>query len=752
MSRFTPAPSDLLLASEFSGLRIELDPVTGLPAAVSTDSVGRIRFSTQFSLVHGGTEARGAVGELAYPGAEQTSSLEIRGAITEHLLRDGRRYVVPVAISGWTGELRYTFGSTTPSVTWAWLLRPGDGAPVLRNLLVSISVDLDDADWEIEAPGNRLRPHLSVADLSETGTVVSSLGGALGSAGIVALSRTRSAGTLVLWPRSRDETGVSVLLRVPSGVRLDHTLNVAAAADPGTELLIDGVGLDLVDQTWSAVLSQVPGWYEALGVSTPRDRPEWTRTATIFEAQIGTSLFAGGTWRYCPYPEVADLLADLPRIRDLGFDTIQLMPRQPFPSYNVIDYEDVGATWGNEADLRSVIAWCHARGLRVILDIVLHGVLDRESITAAADAVRSGPWAQYCDASSEELDVLHLSVADHNRLTWSRHILDFEEAWAAGSPQRHPLTQEHPEWFCTDSSGRIIGVYTKAFDMANPGWQDYFIGVAVGLVRRLGIDGFRFDAPGYNNSPNWSPRTRSRASVQQLGATSLFRRLRPALRAVDAQLMLYTEENGPLWRQDMDLNYNYDEFWLPDSLFGSGSEHPPSRVRHGRDLAEWMAQRDRSVPAGSLTAHHVDSHDSFWFPLPGRKWRREQFGIDATTALMCAYALSGGPFMMFVGGEVGMVDQVRRVNALRHSRGELRSARVRHGWPRSDAVELYTVSHGGATGPAAILAVNLSDHAVDARLHGQTRVARDLLDGSDCDLAGPIVWAPFQARYLVDEP
>lgn len=393
MSRPTAEPSGFLLSSEFSALRLQLDPETGLPAGLGTTSAGLVGLHTEFRLVHGGTEARGAVGDLTYPGAESVHDLQVLGAITEHVLRDGRRYVVPVAIAGWTGELHYTFRASSPSLTWTWLLRPGGGARVLRNLAVTIRVDLDPAEWEVEAPGNRLRPHLPVADLSATGTVVSSIGGALGSAGIVALSRTDSPRTLVLWPRSRDETGVSVLTRVANGVHLEHTLNVAAAAEPGTELLVDGIGLDLTDEAWPEVRDHVPDWYNALGVVTPRERPEWTRTATIFEAQIGTSLFAGGTWNYSPYPELADLLADLPRIRDLGFDTIQLMPRQPFPSYNVIDYDDVERTWGNEDELRSLIAWCHAQGLRVILDIILHGVLDQESITAAADGVRSGPWA-----------------------------------------------------------------------------------------------------------------------------------------------------------------------------------------------------------------------------------------------------------------------------------------------------------------------------------------------------------------------
>src|SRR3712207_1592256 len=96
---------------------------------------------------------------------------------------------------------------------------------------------------------------------------------------------------------------------------------------------------------------------------------------------------------------------------------------------------------------------------------------------------------------------------DGYHLAWSRHILDFEPHWHGGSPPRHQLVDEHPEWFMRNSAQEIIGIYTNAFDVANPAWQEYFMRASEDLVRRLDIDGFRFDAPTYNDLPNWSPAT-----------------------------------------------------------------------------------------------------------------------------------------------------------------------------------------------------------------------------------------------------
>ncbi len=72
-------------------------------------------------------------------------------------------------------------------------------------------------------------------------------------------------------------------------------------------------------------------WFTTLGISRPTDTSDWIPGATIFEAQIGTSVFWKG-FEYSPYPTMRDLYRDLGRIAGLGFDCIQIMPRQPFPA------------------------------------------------------------------------------------------------------------------------------------------------------------------------------------------------------------------------------------------------------------------------------------------------------------------------------------------------------------------------------------------------------------------------------------
>jgi glycosidase len=386
----------------------------------------------------------------------------------------------------------------------------------------------------------------------------------------------------------------------------------------------------------------------------------------IYEAQIGFSVF-NEVNKYSPYPKVRDLINDLEQIADFGFTCIQLMPKQPYPSYNIHDFWDIDTSYGNKDEIKELVQKAHKLGIKVILDILLHGVLDKEIIKIAADGVRSGPFAALI--TSETGDSFNADVKDwHNYLiAWSRHILDFEKYWYEGSPAVSPLIAQHPDWFYTDSNGVVQGVYTKAFDARSTSWQDYFISACQFLMNELNIDGFRFDAPSYNDFPNWAPWARGRAGASALGCLGLFDRLRPVMKKINPQSLLYTEPSGHVFRQAMDLNYNYDEQWLVTSLADEKAQTAWG-IKCAKDLAAWIAERDKFLPTGSMTAHHIDSHDTFWWPSWGKKWRREQFDITKVKLLTLIFGSLPGPFMMFSGGEIGIEQLLPKLAQVKRSK------------------------------------------------------------------------------------
>jgi glycosidase len=726
---------------------LRLDPSTGLPAALGHgDRTVGVR--SQVALAVGGTEERGPLGGLVYPGAATIGT----GTVLGPPEGDGLRWTVRTEQAGWRVDWMYRPVAEGPAWAVSARLRATPPARPLRGLAVTVDLDLPDAArWRLDAPGNRVRPNLPLADLTRP-IGISTLTGLRGSPGVICLTAPDASHALLLWPDSTDEL---TRLRLAPGPAVTIDTGIAAAPDADIRLAVARVGLH--QGGWSVHRDRVRGWYRSVGVALPEHRPRWTSRATIFEAQVGFSVFGPDGWTYEPYPTAKALVDDLRRIRDLGFDTIQLMPRQPYPSYNVHDYADVATSYGDEEVIAQLVRTAHGYGMRVILDIILHGVLDRESVDAAVTGVRNGPYAYRIHEGTPEISGVDLLDTDPQAIAWSRHILDFAPYWRAGSPPRHPLYVAHPEWFCTDSAGHPAGIYTKAFDLSHPDWQRYAIDAMVGLVYRLDVDGFRFDAPTYNSFASWGARTRGRASAPATGAIALFRLARERLKSVKPDLLMYTEPSGPALRQSMDLNYNYDEQWLIPAVMSAGQGSEPWLLRDAADLAAWFADRDRTLPSGAATAHHIDSHDTFWWPLPGAKWRREQYGIHATRALASAFALGGGAYMGFAGAEAGIEEHLRNLNRLRAGNPAIRDGVSDFDGVRVDPRDVFAVVRRPEGAPPALVLVNLAPrpvHAVAEVSGWPTDPVVDLLGGgthgSGPRIAAPM--APYQTLVLSPDP
>jgi hypothetical protein len=114
----------------------------------------------------------------------------------------------------------------------------------------------------------------------------------------------------------------------------------------------------------------------------------------------------------------------------------------------------------------------------------------------------------------------------------------------------------------------------------------------------------------------------------------------------------------------MDLNYNYDEQWLVTAIMHP-SKARPWGVKSAKGVARWIQDRDAFLPRGAMTAHHIDSHDTFWWPSWGSKWRREQFALEDVRLLTVMFMSMPGPYMMFVGGEEGIEEILQGINTLK---------------------------------------------------------------------------------------
>jgi hypothetical protein len=101
-------------------------------------------------------------------------------------------------------------------------------------------------------------------------------------------------------------------------------------------------------------------------------------------------------------------------------------------------------------------------------------------------------------------------------------------------------------------------------------------------------------------------------------------------------------------------------------------------------LARWIQDRDAFLPHGSLTAHHIDSHDTFWWSSWGAKWRREQFSLVHVQLLTVIFMSLPGPFMMFTGGEQGIEHVLEALNSLKQATPDWAELKVQ--WLNDDSM------------------------------------------------------------------
>lgn len=672
----SPKSEDLsfdIVESADSPAKLEIDSSTGLLRALileTGEETLRREIACAFGVTTGGMEQRDPTGGLTYADTSRWTDLTMGAGL--HAIHKGVHHEFQK--SGKLHDLdvifHYRLFPTAPYFEIALTLS-SKAEVLVRNIDFALHLS-ETSENLLNVPGNMVHRNLPVKELGTSPLGVSPIGGLRGSSGIVSL--TTAQATTTVWPNNPSEIADVVLENSDAGLTIKVSVNFAAEIGPlnSAEVLLSTLNISPGD--FETTREQWPDWASRYGLTSPGNPPDWMHGAGIYEVQIGTSYFWNDN-SYCRYPEIRDLTADLDRVSGLGFTVIQLMPRQPYPSYNVHDYADITTSYGDENELRELVKECHSRGIRVILDVLLHGVLDNESIDAAVEGVVNGPL--YSTLDEEVVDTFGADVSDSSNywIAWSRHILDFSEHWRAGSPPRTPLQETHPEWFATNSEGEVSGVYTKAFDARNPDWQRYFRKSMLELLERTDADGFRFDAPTYNFFANWAPWARKRAFMSPLGCVPLFVDMRNDIKALKPDALMYTEPSGHLLRRSMDVNYNYDEQWLVSALLSTA--HPSKRgVRTAKDFMQWMEDRDDFLPVGSHTAHHIDSHDTFWWPQWGKKWRREQYPIEAVRALTAAFLAIDGPYMMFTGGEEGLDDVLRDALAFRSRHKKLWASRV----------------------------------------------------------------------------
>jgi hypothetical protein len=627
----------------------------------------------------------------------------------------------------------------------------GSGEVLLRRIEVVLASIPTQADDMVELPVAPLPSSLPAHLLKDRTVVVTGDGPRL-----VGLWNAKRKRTRLFWAYSEDEFPN---MRVTGGekeLRIFYNVSLAARMRAGSEVCWKGDYTWELDADWFGALAPFQNWWKEIGVEVPRDRPRWARRALLYETQIGAAVFDRGKYEFSPYPTMESLIKNLDSIRKLGFDALQIMPRHPSPSYAVDDYYDATRQFGDAQGLKQLVREAHRRGMRVILDWLVHGVIDQEvarKTSGLVDSVRDEAYK-------------HRGLPDY--------VLNFAPYWLRLSPAASPLRLKHPEWFMKFEDGNLGHIYTWAFDLENPALQDYIIDAMKYYVQIYDVDGFRVDAPTWNGFANWDKEIPYRASRSTTGSIRLFDRALPILRKAKPDLMMYTEPTSPVFRRMFDNNYSYDELWMLEQLLGwrdraRRAAQPTLLVAPQKPLTElltayqarlWFENRRRSMPKDIVTIHQVDSHDSFWWLPPGAKFRREQFGMEGFRALLFMIATLDGGMMHYPTGEQGNEEFMRRVLALREQVPEIKNGRCEYLKVRLSADAVFAVSWESPEG-VAIPLTNMGRTAVHVRVdlpRGEFNLdprvrysVRDIFNGKPVGKLGDISvqLAPLESALVV---
>ena len=211
------------------------------------------------------------------------------------------------------------------------------------------------------------------------------------------------------------------------------------------------------------------------GAASLADDPLWYMDAIIYQVHVKAFYDSNGDG----IGDFRGLTEKLDYIRDLGVNTIWMMPFYPSPmlddGYDVADYENVHPPYGTRADFRRFVREAHERGLRVVTELIINHTSDQH------------PWfqsARRAPRGSVKRDY-YVWGDDPNRYAGTRIIFTDTEtsnwAWDPVAQQHywHRFFSHQPD--LNYDNPHVLRAVLRTMEF----WMD------------MGVDGFRLDAIPY---------------------------------------------------------------------------------------------------------------------------------------------------------------------------------------------------------------------------------------------------------------
>ena len=378
----------------------------------------------------------------------------------------------------------------------------------------------------------------------------------------------------------------------------------------------------------------------------------WYKNAVFYQIYVRAYYDSNGDG----HGDLKGLTKKLDYLHDLGVNCLWLMPIYPSPlkddGYDIADYCAIHPDYGSLDDFKNLLQEAHARGMRIIMELVLNHTSDQHPWFQAARASRNSPYRDYYvwSDTDQKYQNARIIFIDTERSNWTWEACAGQYYWHRFYASQPDLNYDHPA-----VRAEILKIMSY--------WLD------------LGVDGFRADAVPYLFE-------REDTQCENLPETHAF--LKEMRRFIDEYYpgrILLCEANQ--WPRDVRAYFgNDDEFHM--------AFHFPLMPRIfmalRKQIAEpirWVLEQTPAIPVNSQWCTFLRNHDELTLEMvteEEREWmwnayapdprmrlnlgirRRlaplldnDQRKIELATSLL--FTLPGTP-VVYYGDEIGMGDNI----------------------------------------------------------------------------------------------
>lgn len=378
----------------------------------------------------------------------------------------------------------------------------------------------------------------------------------------------------------------------------------------------------------------------------------WYKNSIFYEVYVRAFFDSNGDG----HGDIKGLMRKLDHLQELGVDCLWLLPIYPSPlkddGYDISDYYGVLSQYGTLQDFKELVGEAHARGMRIITDLVLNHTSDQHPWFQSARAHPDSPYRDYyvwSDTNQKYSDarIIFLDTETSN-WTWDE---------VAGQYYWHRFYSSQPDLNYDNPTVRSEMLKVMRF------WLD------------MGVDGFRADAVPYLFESQGT-------DCENLPETHAY--LKELRRFLDDQYphrILLSEANQ--WPEDV------------RPYFGEGDEfhmgfHFPlmprlfMAIRQGdRTPIEWILERTPAIPENCQWCTFLRNHDELTLEMvtkEERRWMWQEYApvprmrlnlgirrrlaplldndrrkIELANSLL--FTLPGSP-IIYYGDEIGMGDNI----------------------------------------------------------------------------------------------